>query len=67
MTRRTAFAVWRQQFVPPPSLDTARRWAAAGRIQLWQATPRGRVYVIDAPGDAQVSTDELLADFRRAG
>ena len=67
MTRRTAFAVWRQQFTPPPSLDTVRRWAAAGTIQLWQATPRSRVYVIDEPGERVSDADELASAFRRAG
>lgn len=64
-TTRVAFSLWRKQFDPPPSLDTARRWAAAGTIQLWQATPHGRVYVIDERGEAKVTTEDLLADFRR--
>ena len=65
-TTRIAFSLWRKQFTPPPSLDTARRWAAAGTIQLWQATPHGRVYVIDQRSTPTVTADELLDQFRRS-
>lgn len=64
-TTRVAFSRWRQRFDPPPSLDTARRWAAAGTIQLWQATPHGRVYVIDERTTPAVTADDLVAQFRR--
>lgn len=57
-TTRTAFSLWRKQFDPPPSLDTARRWAAAGTIQLWQATPHGRVYVIDERTTPAVTAEQ---------
>jgi len=64
-TTRIAFSLWRKQFTPPPSLDTARRWAAAGTIQLWQATPHARVYVIDERTAPVVTADDLVAQCRR--